>query len=122
LTKKEEIRSQYEDYDDKELKHVIGTSVYCSVKSHNINLPYKKRDDLESMMYILSYCATGTLPWYNMHKKPSGNAKIKLMKENAAPNVLFPQLPKEFCTLFNYIKSLTDNDIIEYNYMKELLK
>ena len=42
---------------------VVGTAVYAGLNAHLPGSKYYKKDDLESMMYVLIYLATGSLPW-----------------------------------------------------------
>lgn len=44
---------------------MIGTARYASVNAHN-EMEQSRRDDLESIAYVLVYLATGTLPWMNL--------------------------------------------------------
>jgi len=44
---------------------LIGSEAFASIRAHTISLPYRYRDDLESMIYFLSFLATGKLPWLN---------------------------------------------------------
>lgn len=66
----------------KENKGMIGTARYASIhalKGHE----QSRRDDLESVGYLLIYLMTGTLPWMNINSddKSIKYLKIQKMKE-----------------------------------------
>lgn len=68
LQKKQKRREQqplrYIEY--KEGKSVMGTVRYASLHSH-LGLELSRRDDLESLAYVLVYLAVGQLPWQSRH-------------------------------------------------------
>lgn len=59
-----------------------------------------RKDDLESIGYVLVYLATGTLPWMNLQieQKDIKYAKIHHMKKTIKPDVLCAKLPRVFVT------------------------
>ena len=57
---------------------------------------YYKKDDLESMMYVLCYLCTGTLPWKNCKPTDAGLDKMMKIKVKMSPYDLFYQMPIEY--------------------------
>ena len=42
---------------------VVGTAMYAALAAHLPNKKYLKKDDIESLLYLLSYFGLGQLPW-----------------------------------------------------------
>ena len=58
--------------------------------------PYEKKDDIESMMYVLGYLHTGTLPWKNCKANDIGLDKMMKLKMKISPYDLFENMPIAF--------------------------
>ena len=97
----------------------IGTLRYSSVNSHK-GIRQCRKDDLESLMYILIYFYKGKLPWQDVKskKKEEKHQKIKEEKLRTTVETLCKDMPKEFERMLNYIKSLLYTE--EPNYEKIL--
>ena len=124
-------------YKDENLNHIslktgrsmVGTARYASLNVHE-GITYSRRDDLESVGYMLVYLFTGRLPWQGMKAddKISKYNKIKEVKKlykndpkNNSPSMLLDtKLPLEFTIYFNYIHSLSFSDKPNYIYLKNL--
>ena len=97
----------------------IGTLRYSSCNSHK-GIRQCRKDDLESLMYILIYFYKGKLPWQDVKskKKEEKHQKIKEEKLKTTVETLCKDMPKEFEHLLNYIKGILFTE--EPNYEKIL--
>ncbi|CAD8142456.1 unnamed protein product [Paramecium pentaurelia] len=98
---------------------LIGTARYASVNAHE-EMEQSRRDDLESIGYVLIYLATGVLPWMNLQieKKDLKYAKIKQIKKEIKINELCKSLPKCFEQFMNDVKSLEFKETPNYEKLK----
>ena len=82
----------------KQTKNLIGSYTYASVNAHNF-IELSRRDDLESLGYLLLYFYFGTLPWQNiLLLEENSNDKIKYLKMQIIENNKLPSV------LINYMK------------------
>ena len=94
-------------YKLKEGLNFVGTLRYASLNSHK-GIRQGRRDDLESMLYILIYFLKGKLPWQDVKakQKEERNKLIYEKKSNTTLEYLCKDLPIEFFELLKYVKSL----------------
>lgn len=79
---------------------LAGTAVFASINSH-LGLELGRRDDLESLAYILFYFLWGFLPWQGLGKKDMLESKRTISTYN-----LFHELPTEFHDFLEHCRSL----------------
>ena len=101
-----------------------GTPRYCSTNNHN-GIEQSRRDDLESIAYILIYLAKrGTLPWIGIQKPSSSVAQkyayIGLKKSTVCPESLCSGIDPCFLTYLTYVKSLSFYQLPDYAFMKNV--
>ena len=99
-----------------------GTSRFASANSLR-GVVQSRRDDLESLCYILLYFMKGSLPWDNVYGN-NENEDIKLIykiKKFMKPELLFYKLPKETIDFFKYCKKLDFEQKPDYIYLRSLL-
>lgn len=67
-----------------------------------------RRDDLETLGYIMIYLFKGELPWQNLnsHNMSTQFQKIKESKLTTSLETLCKGCPKEFKRFIKYIKNL----------------
>ena len=98
-----------------------GTFNYSSINSMK-GIEMTRRDDLESIGYMLIYLIKGKLPWSDYLNKALGERFeiIYNIKKNISNEVLCKDLPKEMCEYMDYVKSLKFDEEPNYNYLKKL--
>ena len=81
-----------------------------------------RRDDIESIGYMLIYFMRAKLPWQgvNAPKKMERYLKIYKMKKNIPPEELCKGLPKEMIEYMKYAKKLEFEQDPDYNYLRSL--
>ena len=106
----------------KDKKKFTGTPAFASVYTH-LGCEQSRRDDLESLAYVLIYLGTGTLPWKKMKskKKDEKYSKILSIKMNFSNEELLKGLPNEFLSFLQHVRDLQFEQKPDYDYLKKLL-
>ena len=103
-------------------KEIVGTERYGSVNALR-GLRQGRRDDLESLCYMLIYFFLGKLPWQGISADSDTEKHEKLLKEKKSFKIEnYKQIPKDFYTLFNYVKNLKFEEEPKYSLMIKLLQ
>ena len=91
----------------KENRNLTGTARYASCNAHN-GLEQSRRDDMESIAYVILYFFKGKLPWQGLKCKDKNEkyAKIKDMKMSITPEKLCEGFPIEFANYLTKVKKL----------------
>eukprot|EP01017_Pseudomicrothorax_dubius_P004108 TRINITY_DN1074_c0_g2_i1.p1 TRINITY_DN1074_c0_g2~~TRINITY_DN1074_c0_g2_i1.p1 ORF type:complete len:356 (+),score=68.94 TRINITY_DN1074_c0_g2_i1:51-1118(+) len=107
----------------KDGKSLTGTARYASINTHN-GIEQARRDDLESLAYILLYFLRGSLPWQNMRaaNKKEKYQKILEMKVSTSVETLCKGQPPELAEFLNYAKSLRFEEKPDYARLKGLIR
>ena len=104
-------------------KKLVGTARYASINTHK-GLEQGRRDDLESIGYILVYLFKGFLPWQGLkvNQNEDHYAKISLKKQEVKIADLCEGLPQQFVTYLNYCKKLKYEEQPDYKFLSDLFK
>ncbi|GAV82992.1 Pkinase domain-containing protein [Cephalotus follicularis] len=107
----------------RENKNLTGTARYASVNTH-LGVEQSRRDDLESVGYVLMYFLRGSLPWQGLKAgtKKQKYDKISEKKMLTPIEVLCKSYPSEFLSYFHYCQSLRFEDKPDYSYLKRLFR
>jgi casein kinase 1/casein kinase 1 epsilon len=118
-------------YQDREGKHIpyregkslTGTARYASVNTH-LGIEQGRRDDLESLGYVMLYFLRGSLPWQNLraNNKKEKYDKIMEKKLGTPVEILCKGFPTEFITYMAYCRNLKFDDKPDYAYLRNLIK
>eukprot|EP01124_Arcella_intermedia_P029760 TRINITY_DN6374_c0_g1_i2.p1 TRINITY_DN6374_c0_g1~~TRINITY_DN6374_c0_g1_i2.p1 ORF type:complete len:245 (+),score=61.49 TRINITY_DN6374_c0_g1_i2:85-819(+) len=99
-----------------------GTDKYASINNHKKIEP-GRRDDMESLGYLLVYFATGDLPWTKKQQripKKNRRAAYGRMKMRTTSEELTEGLPDVFLKYFKYVESLYFADSPNYDFCRTL--
>jgi serine/threonine protein kinase len=101
---------------------LTGTPRYASVSSH-LGAEQSRRDDLESLIYIMVYLRTGRLPWQGMRgsSKKSKYNKILRLKQNISDRRLSEQFPSAFREFVSTVRNLDFEEVPPYESLKRTL-
>mmetsp|Transcript_4826 Transcript_4826/g.4572 ORF Transcript_4826/g.4572 Transcript_4826/m.4572 type:complete len:190 (+) Transcript_4826:98-667(+) len=104
-------------------KNLTGTVRYASTHTHN-GIEQARRDDLESLGFILVYFFNGSLPWQGIkaQTKKEKYEKIKESKTSTTSASLCEGLPEEFETYFDTVRDLSFEERPDYTLLRNLFK
>jgi len=102
-------------------KSLTGTARYVSINTH-LGIQPARRDDLESLGYVLIYLAKKKLPWQGI-KAPDKYERQRMIgekKRSIKLGHLCRDLPVEFVRYLDYCQNLGFTDQPDYGYLKSL--
>ncbi|CAK57370.1 unnamed protein product (macronuclear) [Paramecium tetraurelia] len=107
----------------REGKSLTGTARYASINTH-LGIEQSRRDDLESLGYVLMYLLRGQLPWQNMKgiNQKEKYQRIMEKKVETSSDVLCKGFPVELSQYLNYCKQLKFEEKPDYHYLRGLFK
>jgi casein kinase I family protein HRR25 len=127
--------------------HGVGTSLFASINTH-LGLESARRDDLESLAYMLIYFLRGTLPWRKLRAPSSLPSSVlqqisdteerhgaeerynpvtatwDLIRDSKREHeaTLTDGLPEEFDILYTYARNLEFDDLPDYEGLRRCFR
>ena len=106
-------------------KRLFGTVRYTSYNASR-GAEQSRRDDLESIGYMLIYLIKGNLPWKGIKLKADNAYKKYIemlnLKKTISPEDLCFGLPSQFINYIKYCKNLAFEQDPDYEYLRNLFK
>jgi serine/threonine protein kinase len=99
--------------ENKKISKIIGTPIFVSVNIHNLFEP-SRRDDLESMIYVLMYLYFEKLDW-------NEDNDINEIKKKKIFITESEKLPKILKDMLNYVRNLRFEETPNYFYLSTLM-
>jgi len=93
-----------------------------SINTHNFITPSRpsRRDDLESLSYILIDFYLGALPWDGLENPDFSIANEMVKKSKMQAD--FQNLPKEFIDFWKYARRISFTQAPDYQYWRQIFK
>lgn len=104
-------------------KSLTGTARYASVNTHQ-GIEQSRRDDLESLGYVLMYFNRGSLPWQGLKAQNKRQKYEKIREKKIATPVdeLCRGYPQLFATFIKESQKLKFHETPNYEYFKSLIR
>ncbi|KAL9983527.1 hypothetical protein ACROYT_G005713 [Oculina patagonica] len=107
----------------REDKNLTGTARYASINAH-LGIEQSRRDDMESLGYVLMYFIRSSLPWQGLKAatKKQKYERISEKKMSTPVEVLCKGYPAEFAMYLNYCRGLRFDEAPDYMYLRQLYR
>ena len=104
-------------------RELTGTARYVSISTH-LGIEQSRRDDVESIAYVLIFMLKGRLPWQGLkaENQKKKNSLIAQVKCTTTVETLCDGIPKEFATFLEEVKKLGYEDTPNYTHYRELFR
>lgn len=104
-------------------RSLTGTPRYASINNH-LGIEQSRRDDLESIGYVLVYFLKGSLPWQGLKAK-NAQKKYQLImekKQHISIANLCQGCPSQFAEYLSYCRSLKFDSKPDITYLRKLFR
>jgi hypothetical protein len=106
------------------LESVSGSEILARYEMTDHEPEQSRRDDMESLGYILLYFLRGRLSWQELKGETKGQ-KYKLMMEKKATigvDELCDKVPREFAVYMDHVRALKFEDKPNYSYLRKIFE
>ena len=102
-------------------KHIVGTPRFCSINAMR-GVEQSRRDDLESLSYLIIYFLIGALPWQGLKisSRTQRFKEITRLKKMLKVETLLENFPPEILLFCKYARKLGFTENPKYEYMINL--
>jgi len=104
----------------KKTSGLIGSNTFASINAHDFN-ELSRRDDLESLSYLMIYLFHGRLPWQNIMVS-NVEERNKIIKEYKMRIMLDPDIHPVFKKFLQNIRSLSFEEKPNYDQLHFILE
>ena len=104
-------------------RSLTGTPRYASINNH-LGIEQSRRDDLESIGYVLVYFLRGVLPWQGLKAKTASKKYKMIMekKQSVSISELCQGCPVQFAEYLTYCRSLSFDSKPDMQYLRGLFR
>ena len=102
----------------KQTHNLIGSNTYASINAHNFT-ELSRRDDLESLGYMLIYFYLGSLAWQQQQETLNTKERIVYLKQFITETT---QLPEVLSVYMKYVRNLAFEETPDYTFITNLFK
>lgn len=102
---------------------IKGGMRYASLNAHK-GYTMSRRDDMESIAYLLILLLKKTLPWMGLESTNPAerNTQVMELKQNTPIDEMCAGLPPEFGQFLTLVRRLGFEDIPDYNYYRSIFR
>ena len=97
----------------KQTHNLIGSNTYASINAHKF-IELSRRDDLESLGYMLIYFYLGSLVWQQQQETQNTKERIMYLKQFVTE---LNQLPEVLAVYMKYVRNLAFEETPDYTYI-----
>ncbi|CAF3331972.1 unnamed protein product [Rotaria socialis] len=107
----------------REDRNITGEPRFASINTH-FGIEQSRRDDMESLGYVLMYFNRGSLPWQRLGAatKKQNYEKVLEKKMSTPVEILCKGFPAEFAMYLNYCRGLRFEETPDYMYLRQLFR